>query len=1091
MDDDDVRIPGAVRVAKMLTVPGVRSNGTRIAVKKEPFAGNGNGNGGGGGGGGDGDTSASPTPNGSKNGEFLSPSLSPDDVKASSSDSASTPDTGPVAPRLSRKSSSLQRKGTPASATPPAAPTRVLFDHLPDATQEATSQFQVIGDCLYGSKNMGSSDHDAFECDCAEEWRDGQNRSCGEDSDCINRATKMECVAGDCNCGDACQNQRFQRKQYASVSVIKTEKKGFGLRADTDLHANDFIFEYIGEVINEPAFRRRMLQYDQEGIKHFYFMSLNKSEFVDATRKGNLGRFCNHSCNPNCYVDKWVVGKKLRMGIFAGRYVRAGEELVFDYNVDRYGANPQPCYCGEPNCTGFIGGKTQTGRATKLSQATIEALGIEDPDTWDTAVSKKPRRKRANEDDEEYVSSLQQTGLAEDGVTKVMAALMQCKEKWIAVKLLARIQAARHDERVLHRVVRMHGYQILRSILTLFHDDDNVVLQVLDILYHFPRLTKNKISDANVETVIETLAASPHEEVAAQSRRLLDEWSKLETAYRIPRKKVDPNAPTTTAAAPTNSFEDRRGRGAAEYGNDDTTNNSASRSQQRAPLSPLSGKAIPKGPRSNIPQRNNNNNFLNNTMRNQRRQQKGSQNGPLPSGWYTATDPNGQVYYYTKSGATTWKRPTQPLDAGPAQPKAPSKAQQEKDAVQEIINNLTKETPRPSASQTPQPPSTLVPETKKEKWRALPIEKQMKIYENTLFPHIKSVTDKFRHHLPKEEIKKFGKEISKKLVASDYKNNRVEDPSTITARQEKKIRAYVRDFFERAVQKYQDHEKRRTEREARHAAANGGGSGSQQTLPPLGATTAPPSQADKDDTPMTSAATAVPATQTTSTHEGQVGVPDDNGDDELAGFDDAASTGDADGGRGLEDDDNMEDAGASPESPAARKRKRAGSSSAPTPSLTPSETPLAKRLKDNEAGPLATPPTPPPPPPPPPLLPLSADDDEMLPPPPPPANGDDVDEDDDDRDGDEATAERQQHEEEEAALCRENEEALRDFEAQTQAPQRSTSVQDGGCNSTASTTAGFPPTTNFVAIAATNGTNGAGSGSESQEQDQQQKPNRL
>ena len=132
---------------------------------------------------------------------------------------------------------------------------------------------------------------------------DGKNHACGEDSDCINRATKMECVDGDCNCGVRCQNQRFQRRQYANVSVIKTEKKGYGLRANTDLNPNDFIFEYIGEVINEPTFRRRTYTYAEEGIKHFYFMSLTKSEFVDATKKGNLGRFCNHSCNPNCYVD--------------------------------------------------------------------------------------------------------------------------------------------------------------------------------------------------------------------------------------------------------------------------------------------------------------------------------------------------------------------------------------------------------------------------------------------------------------------------------------------------------------------------------------------------------------------------------------------------------------------------------------------------------------------------------------------------------------------------------------------------------------------------------------------------------------------
>lgn len=48
------------------------------------------------------------------------------------------------------------------------------------------------------------------------------------------------------------------------------------------------------------------------------------------------------------------------MGIFTKRKVLANEELTFNYNVDRYGHDAQECFCGEPNCVGFIGGKTQT-----------------------------------------------------------------------------------------------------------------------------------------------------------------------------------------------------------------------------------------------------------------------------------------------------------------------------------------------------------------------------------------------------------------------------------------------------------------------------------------------------------------------------------------------------------------------------------------------------------------------------------------------------------------------------------------------------------------------------------------------------------
>ncbi|KAL7788304.1 hypothetical protein V8C37DRAFT_239008 [Trichoderma ceciliae] len=699
--------------------------------------------------------------------------------------------------------------GTPSSTTKPARSSRKssqkptarqvpLYTHLPDVTAESCATFQVIPDCLYGSKHLGSTDSDALDCDCREEWRDGENFACGEESDCINRATKMECSANAGNCGGGCQNRRFQRKQYADVTVIKTEKKGFGLRSNSALEPNDFIYEYIGEVINEPTFRRRMLQYDDEGIKHFYFMSLNKNEFVDATKKGNLGRFCNHSCSPNCFVDKWVVGDKLRMGIFALRKIQAGEELVFNYNVDRYGAEPQPCYCGETNCVGFIGGKTQTERATKLPTATVEALGIDGTDGWDTYVPKKPRKKRPDEDDEEYVNSIQPRSLDEDDARKVMATLMQCKEKWIAVKLLERIQSC-DEERVIHCVMRMHAYQILKTTLNTFIEDRNVVLQVLSILDKFPRLTRNKIQDSNIEATIQTLSESEHEDVSSQSKKLLDEWSKLEVAYRIRRRKVDPNAPTQ------NIFEERRGQAREE----ETAAAAAQSTPKTASPRPIDA---PKGPRSNVPQRNNS--YFNSGPR-QRRPFHSS----LPAGWFAAKDASGNTYFYTKQGKSTWERPTQP--ATEQMPKAPSKAIQEQLLIQSIIDKVTKEgTPKqPASQQTPAPAEASPKEPKKDKWRSLPIEKQMKVYEHTVYPPVKHVLDKFRHKLPKEELKRLGKDVAKKLVTSDYKNNRVNDPAApLTEKQERNIKKYVKDFLDRAVAKYEAHHKRRVSETVKKSA---------------------------------------------------------------------------------------------------------------------------------------------------------------------------------------------------------------------------------------------------------------------------------
>ena len=39
-----------------------------------------------------------------------------------------------------------------------------------------------------------------------------------------------------------------------------------------------FIYEYIGDVVSHPSFMKRMRDYAGEGIKHFYFMMLQKDE---------------------------------------------------------------------------------------------------------------------------------------------------------------------------------------------------------------------------------------------------------------------------------------------------------------------------------------------------------------------------------------------------------------------------------------------------------------------------------------------------------------------------------------------------------------------------------------------------------------------------------------------------------------------------------------------------------------------------------------------------------------------------------------------------------------------------------------------
>ncbi|ODV93650.1 hypothetical protein PACTADRAFT_51424 [Pachysolen tannophilus NRRL Y-2460] len=288
-----------------------------------------------------------------------------------------------------------------------------------------------------------------------------------------------------------------------------------------------------------------MVQYDQKGFKHFYFMMLQKGEFIDATSRGCLARFCNHSCMPNAYVDKWVVGKKLRMGIFAKRLILKGEEITFDYNVDRYGAQAQPCYCGEPNCIGFMGGKTQTDSASLLPQVVADALGITSSQekSW-LKMMKQSGRKIKNKDEdsninEEFVNSLTMSPLSDAEVSRVMSALLRNQEILIINKLVERILLTQ-DTSINNRIIRMHGYEIFSTLIKdNWKDKSNnqMILNCLHILTRWPKMTKNKISSSKIESVLnDVVNNTDNEEIKQASSNLLVEWSELKMAYRIPKK---------------------------------------------------------------------------------------------------------------------------------------------------------------------------------------------------------------------------------------------------------------------------------------------------------------------------------------------------------------------------------------------------------------------------------------------------------------------------------------------------------------------------------------------------------------------------
>ncbi|PAA83414.1 hypothetical protein BOX15_Mlig012796g1, partial [Macrostomum lignano] len=204
-----------------------------------------------------------------------------------------------------------------------------------------------------------------------------------------------ECNAK-CRCRAAtCRNRVVQHGLRNRLQVFRTARKGWGIRTLHDIPKGAFICIYAGEVYNEETAVRygtelgdeyqaeldliEIMQMEKEGFERFAREPEDRVRFnsssasgpvdlrtswfgeshpyvMDAKQRGNLGRYMNHSCEPNCRVQSVFVKthdpRFPETAFFALRRISAGEELCWDYSYE-VGSVPGKeliCYCSTPSC---------------------------------------------------------------------------------------------------------------------------------------------------------------------------------------------------------------------------------------------------------------------------------------------------------------------------------------------------------------------------------------------------------------------------------------------------------------------------------------------------------------------------------------------------------------------------------------------------------------------------------------------------------------------------------------------------------------------------------------------------------------------
>lgn len=163
------------------------------------------------------------------------------------------------------------------------------------------SPFEMCTECIHGGNYVISIQSQTSSESCVELVLNKNRKS---------RDLIYECCDL-CTCPSTCQNRLVQFGPRKHLQITKFPRKNFGLITLRPISEGAFICEYAGELLTKNEALRRIRHIDATNDMN-YLICLNERSmadsssrietFVDPSRVGNIGRYLNHSCEPNCEI---------------------------------------------------------------------------------------------------------------------------------------------------------------------------------------------------------------------------------------------------------------------------------------------------------------------------------------------------------------------------------------------------------------------------------------------------------------------------------------------------------------------------------------------------------------------------------------------------------------------------------------------------------------------------------------------------------------------------------------------------------------------------------------------------------------------
>ncbi|KAI5370081.1 Putative SET domain, CXC domain, histone-lysine N-methyltransferase EZH1/2 [Septoria linicola] len=186
-------------------------------------------------------------------------------------------------------------------------------------------------------------------CLCHSGKRQKGKSVCWDDDRCACFQKSRECdpdLCGDCGVADIldpvhrhddrvltsrCRMASIQRGVPKHTILGDSGVHGLGLYACEDIRQDEFVGEYKGETITKDEAERRGAVYEHQKLS--YLFTLNSYQEIDSTYFGNKVRFINHVDGSKSNLKPLIimVNSVFRIGMYAKKKIRAGEEFFFDY----------------------------------------------------------------------------------------------------------------------------------------------------------------------------------------------------------------------------------------------------------------------------------------------------------------------------------------------------------------------------------------------------------------------------------------------------------------------------------------------------------------------------------------------------------------------------------------------------------------------------------------------------------------------------------------------------------------------------------------------------------------------------------------